>query len=79
MKKKEKGSLTVEAVLFLIPFLCAFLTLINMARFVQTEMLIHHAITQAAKEISVYSYVLTNLRYRIPTEKVRSFIRTRMK
>ena len=59
MKKKEKGSLTVEAVLFLIPFLCAFLTLINMARFVQTEMLIHHAITQAAKEISVYSYVLT--------------------
>ena len=56
---KEKGSLTVEALLFLIPFMFAFLILINISRFVQTEMLIHHAITQAAKEISTYSYVLT--------------------
>ncbi len=59
MRKEEQGSLTVEALLFLIPFMCAFLTLVNMARFVQTEMLIHHAITQTAKEISTYSYVLT--------------------
>lgn len=58
-KKREKGSLTVEAILFLIPFMCAFLTLVNMARFVQAEMLIHHAITQTAKQISTYSYVLT--------------------
>lgn len=56
---RSKGSLTVEAVLFLIPFMCAFLTLINTARFVQTEMLIHHAITQTAKQISTYSYVMT--------------------
>lgn len=56
---KDKGSLTVEALLFLIPFMCAFFTLINAARFVQTEMLIHHAITQTAKQISTYSYVLT--------------------
>lgn len=59
MKKKEKGSLTVEAILFLIPFMCAFLTLINAARFVQTEMLIHHAITQTAKQMSSCSYILT--------------------
>lgn len=56
---KERGSLTVEALLFLIPFMCAFLTLINAARFVQAEMLIHHAVTQTAKQISTYSYVLT--------------------
>lgn len=56
---REKGSLTVEAILFLIPFMCAFFTVINAARFVQTEMLIHHAITQTAKQISTYSYVLT--------------------
>ena len=59
MIRREKGSLTVEALLFLIPFMCAFLTLINAARFVQTEMLIHHAITQTAKQMSACSYVLT--------------------
>lgn len=58
-EKCEKGSLTVEAILFLIPFMCAFLTLINAARFVQSEMLVHHAITQTAKQISAYSYILT--------------------
>ncbi len=55
----SKGSLTVEALLFLIPFIIAFCTLINVARFVQAEMLIHHAVTQTAKQISTYSYVLT--------------------
>lgn len=55
----SRGSLTVEALLFLIPFIMAFCTLINAARFVQAEMLIHHAITQTAKQISTYSYVLT--------------------
>ncbi len=61
-KKREedlKGSLTVEALLFLIPFIMAFCTLINAARFVQAEMLIHHAVTQTGKQISTYSYVLT--------------------
>lgn len=54
-----RGSLTVEALLFLIPFIMAFCTLISAARFVQAEMLIHHAITQTAKQISTYNYVLT--------------------
>ena len=53
----SRGSLTVEALLFLIPFMMAFFTLINAARFVQAEMLIHHAITQTAKQISAYGYV----------------------
>ena len=55
----NKGSLTVEARFFLFPFMIAFFTLINAARFVQAEMLIHHAVTQTAKQISAYSYVLT--------------------
>lgn len=58
-KKKNRGSLTVETLLFLLPFMLAFCTIINMARFVQAEMIIHHAITQTAKEISAYGYVLT--------------------
>lgn len=61
MEKKDtcRGSLTVEVLLFLIPFMMAFLTIVNAGRFVQTEMLIHHAITQTAKQISAYGYVLT--------------------
>lgn len=55
---RNRGSLTVEAVLFLIPFMFAFLTLINAARFVQAEVIVHHAITQTAKQISTYGYVL---------------------
>jgi len=58
-KDNDKGSLTVEALLFLIPFIMAFCTLINAARFVQAEMLINHAVTQTAKQLSTYSYVLT--------------------
>lgn len=57
--KNSRGSLTVEALLFLIPFIMAFCTIINAARFVQAEVIIHHAITQTAKQISTYSYVLT--------------------
>ncbi len=57
--RADRGSLTVEALLFMIPVMCAFFSLVNISRYVQAEMIIHHAITQTAKQISVYSYVLT--------------------
>lgn len=57
--KRQKGSLTVECLLFMIPVMCAFFTLVNVSRYVQAEVIIHHAATQTAKQISVYSYVLT--------------------
>lgn len=66
---ESKGSLTVEALLFLIPFMMAFCTIINAARFVQAEMLVHHAVTQTAKQISTYSYVLTKTKI---SEKMQS-------
>lgn len=56
---KERGSLTVECLLFMIPVMCAFFSLVNISRFVQAEVIIHHAVTQTAKQISVYSYVMT--------------------
>ena len=58
-KEKNKGSVAVETMLFFIPFFFAFCIIISMARFVQAEMIIHHAITQTAKEISAYGYVAT--------------------
>lgn len=60
MKKDAScGSLSVEVVLILVPFMFCFMTLLNISRIVQAEVIIHHAITQSAKEISTYSYVLT--------------------
>lgn len=58
-KRRERGSLTVECLLFMIPVMCAFFSLVNISRFVQAEVIVHHAITQTAKQISVYSYVMT--------------------
>jgi len=55
----SRGSLTVECLLFMIPVMCAFFSLVNISRFVQAEVIIHHAVTQTAKQISVYSYILT--------------------
>lgn len=60
MKGKDtRGSLSVEMVLILVPFMLCFMTMLNLARFVQAEVIIHHAIVQTAKEISTYSYVMT--------------------
>lgn len=57
--KRNRGSLTVETLLFLLPFVFAFCVVINAARLIEAQMIIHHAISQTAKEISTYSYVLT--------------------
>ena len=57
--KRDRGSLTVECLLFMIPVMCAFFSLVNVSRFVQAEVIMHHAITQTAKQISAYSYVMT--------------------
>lgn len=56
---RTKGSVSIEVVLILVPFMLCFMTVLNLARFVEAEVIIHHAITQTAKEISTYSYVMT--------------------
>lgn len=58
-KKKEKGSLTVEAAVFLVLFLAAFLTLLNFARLTRAQTVMQHAINGTAMQISQYGYLLT--------------------
>ncbi len=58
-RERQKGSLTVEALLFLTIFLCAFLTLMNMVNMIRVQALIQYAVNQTAREISEYSYVLS--------------------
>ena len=56
--KKERGSITVEAALFLPVFLMAFLTIYNLVYFARAQMLMQYAADQAAKEVAQYSYIL---------------------
>ena len=58
-RKKEQGALTVEAALFLSMFIVFFVSLMNLTDVVRTQVLIQNAVTQTAKELSQYSYILT--------------------
>ena len=59
MKKEEQGVITVEALIVLLPFMVFFLTLLNMSKMVQAQVLLQYVANETAKEISQYSYVLT--------------------
>lgn len=59
MKKGwEKGSITVEAALFLPLFLFAFLSIYNLIHFTRAQLIMQYAADQAAKEVAQYSYLL---------------------
>lgn len=57
----EKGSLTVEVILILIPFFCTFLTLIGLINIIKAQALIQYSVNQTAREISEYSYILSKI------------------
>ena len=57
-RAKEKGSITVEAALFLPLFFMAFLTIYNLVYFARAQVLMQYAADQAAKEVAQYSYIL---------------------
>lgn len=59
IRHSSRGSIAVELVLIMIPFMFCFMTLLHISRVVEAEVVVHHAITQTAKEISTFSYILT--------------------
>lgn len=59
IRKNEKGSLTVEAAIFISLFIVFFVSLMNLTDAVRAQVLIQNAVTQTAKELSQYSYILT--------------------
>lgn len=58
-KQQEKGSLTVETAIFLSLFIVFFVSMMNIVQIVRAQTLLQHAVSQTAKEISQYSYILT--------------------
>lgn len=57
-KKKQSGSITVEATLFLPIFFFAFLSIYNLVYFTRAQLIVQYAADQAAKEVAQYSYIL---------------------
>lgn len=52
MKKRQKGSITVEATLFLPLFFLAFVSIYSLISFTRAQLIVQYAADQAAKEVA---------------------------
>lgn len=59
MLKQEKGSFTAEAAIVLVIFIFGYISLITIGSFIRAQMIIQYSITQAAKDISAYCYLVS--------------------
>lgn len=58
-KGEEKGSITLEASIFLVIFIVFYLAMMDLIQIARAQVILQYAVTEAAREISQYSYVLT--------------------
>ncbi len=58
-KKNEKGSITLEASIFLVIFIVFYLAIMDFIQIARAQVILQYAAAEAAREISQYSYVLT--------------------
>jgi len=58
MRKDEKGYIVVETVCAFIPFVFLVVSILSLVNIVTLQARVHNALTQAAKTLSVYSYLL---------------------
>lgn len=59
IRKKEKGSITLEASIFLVIFIVFYLAMMDLIQIARAQVILQYAADEAAREISQYSYVLT--------------------
>lgn len=57
--RRQRGSLTVEATIVLVIFIFGYATIITIGSFIHAQMIIQHGITQAARELSAYCYLVS--------------------
>ena len=57
--RKEKGSITLEATIFLTMFIMFYLFFIYLVQMTKAQVVLQYSINEVAKEVSAYSYVLT--------------------
>lgn len=61
IKKKKccRGSITMEAAIFLTLFILFYMAMMDLIQIAKAQVLLQYSINEVAKEVSVYSYVLT--------------------
>ena len=57
--KKDKGSITLEAAIFLSMFLLAYLAFMDLVQAARAQMILQYTLNETAKELSQNSYILT--------------------
>ena len=57
--EKQKGSLSVEAAIVLVIFIFGYASIVSITSFIRAQMIIQYSISQAAKEISAYCYLVS--------------------
>ena len=57
--RTEKGSLTVEAAIVLVIFIFGYAAIVSVTSFIRAQMIIQYSISQAAREISAYCYLVS--------------------
>lgn len=57
--KNEKGSITLEASIFLVIFIVFYLIMMDFVQIARAQVILQYAANETAREISQYSYVLT--------------------
>ena len=58
-KKTERGSITLEAAIFLTLFILFYVAMMDLIQIAKAQVVLQYSINEAAKNVSVYSYVLT--------------------
>ncbi len=57
--KREKGSITLEASIFLALFIMFYIAMMDLLQIARAQVILQYAANETAREISQYSYVLT--------------------
>lgn len=58
-KRRENGSITLEATIFLTMFIMFYMFFIYLVQMTKAQVVLQYSINQVAKEVSAYSYILT--------------------
>ncbi|MCM1121380.1 MAG: pilus assembly protein [Eubacterium sp.] len=58
-EQRKKGSITLEAAVFLVIFIAFYMAMIDLIQIARAQVILQYAANETAREISQYSYVLT--------------------
>lgn len=58
-KRREQGSITLEASVFLVLFIVFYMAMMGLIQIARAQVILQYAANETAREISQYSYVLT--------------------